>query len=64
MGQERLLSHLRKITTGANVVFLAITHCGLEIGSRNVLVLEVALDSIGQHHPHEVIWVEAAASAG
>lgn len=90
------------MTTGANVVFLAITPRGLKdamrdsahsgaavwcgadaitehdftalvgqgptrfayaLGARDPLVLEGALDTIGQHHPDEVVWVEATASA-
>lgn len=34
------------------------------LGARDKLVLERALDTIDQHHPGEVVWVEAPASAG
>lgn len=34
-----------------------------KLEGRDLLVLEDALDTIGQHHPGEVVWVEAAASA-
>ena len=33
------------------------------LGARDPLVLEGALDTIDQHHPGEVVWVEALASA-
>jgi len=32
--------------------------------ARDPLVLAGALETIGQHHPDEVVWVDAAASAG
>lgn len=35
-----------------------------ELGARDPLVLEGALDIIDQHHPDEVVWVEAAAKSG
>lgn len=31
-----------------------------ELGARDAEVLEDALDTIDQHHPGQVIWVEAA----
>lgn len=34
-----------------------------QLGARDTLVLEGALDTINQHHPGEVVWVEASASA-
>lgn len=41
-----------------------LTRLTYELGARDPLVLEGALDTIDQHHPDEVVWVEAAASAG
>jgi hypothetical protein len=35
-----------------------------DLGTRDPLVLEGALDTIGQHHPDEVVWVEAAPTQG
>ena len=34
-----------------------------DLGGRDPLVLEDALDTIDQHHPGEVVWVEAAVAA-
>nr|WP_301334581.1 hypothetical protein [Variovorax dokdonensis] len=33
------------------------------LGARDPLILEGALDTIDQHHPGEVVWVEAATPA-
>lgn len=33
------------------------------LGARDPLVLESAFDTIDQHHPDEVVWVEAPPSA-
>lgn len=41
-----------------------LTRFAYALGGRDPLVLEGALDAIGQHHPDEVVWVETAASAG
>lgn len=40
-----------------------LTRFNYELGERDSLVLEDALATIDQHHPGEVVWVEAAASA-
>ena len=40
-----------------------LTRFAYALGAREQLVLEDALDTIGQHHPDEIVWVEAAASA-
>lgn len=37
-----------------------LTRFDYELGARAPLVLERALDTIDQHHPNEVVWVEAA----
>jgi hypothetical protein len=41
-----------------------LTRFAYPLGARDPLVLEGALDTIGQHHADEVVWVEAAISAG
>lgn len=41
-----------------------LTRFDYELGARDPLVLEDALDTIDQHHPDEVVWIEAAASTG
>lgn len=41
-----------------------VTRFAYELGARDPLVLEDALDTIDQHHPDEVVWIEAAASTG
>jgi hypothetical protein len=41
-----------------------LTRFAYALGARDPLVLEGALDTIGQHHPDKIVWVEAAASAG
>ena len=38
----------------------SLTRFAYELGARDALVLEDALDTIEQHHPGEVVWVEAA----
>mgnify|MGYP001067628169 CR=1 FL=1 len=40
-----------------------LTRFAYELGARDPFVLEDALETISQHHPDEVVWVEAAASA-
>ena len=40
-----------------------LTRFAYALGAHDPLVLEGALDTIGQHHPDEVVWVEATASA-
>ncbi|MDQ0074841.1 UTP-glucose-1-phosphate uridylyltransferase [Variovorax boronicumulans] len=40
-----------------------LTRFSYALGAREQPVLEDALDTIGQHHPDEIVWVEAAASA-
>ena len=40
-----------------------LTRFDYELGARDPLVLEDALATIDQHHPGDVVWVEAAASA-
>lgn len=37
-----------------------LTRFAYELGVRNPLVLESALETIDQHHPGEVVWIEAA----
>ena len=39
-----------------------LTRLAYELGARDPLVLEDALDTIDQHHPSEVVWIEAATS--
>lgn len=41
-----------------------LTRFAYELGARDPRVLEGALDTIDQHHPNEVVWVEAAVSEG
>ncbi len=40
-----------------------VTRFAYALGARDALVIEGALDTVGQHHPDDVVWVEAAASA-
>ncbi|RTQ34487.1 hypothetical protein EJP69_08640 [Variovorax gossypii] len=39
-----------------------LTRFQYELGTRDPLILEDALDTIRQHHPSEVVWVEVLAS--
>lgn len=41
-----------------------LTRFAYVLGARDPLVLERALDTIGQHHPDEVVWVESATLVG
>lgn len=38
----------------------SLTRFAYELGARDPLALEGAFDTIDQHHPGEVVWVEAA----
>jgi hypothetical protein len=40
-----------------------LTRFSYELGARDPLALEDALETIDQHHPDEVVWIEAASSA-
>ena len=37
----------------------AVSHFIYNLGARDPDVLESAIDTIGQHHPDEVVWIEA-----
>lgn len=41
----------------------SLTRFTYELGERDPLVLEDALSTIKEHHPDEVVWVEAVPSA-